>query len=567
MNNLDKMTRIKIDNKIVISYESAWGSKYWKYLSTYLIEKHGNEYFTDHTKVEQILLDGFDFLAQNFKQLISKENKFTFFLYVHWLHEQSIQIYVKTLDGFTLKEINESEFAMYRRILKLILEQGCDIDLEWGSEWTDKEVLIMDEKIQELIYLGTWLYTFAEKISFQKMIEECYQIYFDEENLLVIGWQHHYEETYKQLFPMLVEDYKKGAFDEQAVPELRAKIEECFKVKYDYAGGIIFEIQKIDNPNAPDLQTIEPHVLPLSLINTYGISKELAQTFYDGLTISRKNKLTIEEAITKPYSTKRYMFRPILVYKIGGVDSALVGREKFAESILVLSTNAIHWNSMLDEWLNLKCIKSFINKKGDEHDKILEDKIENIVKNKGYLYCRNIKSFKQSAGKNNINIDNNIAGEIDLIVVNHNLRTIYVADVKYNKARYEAVGYRMDYTQFINPSKPNKSYEAKLTKKIDWISNNIDVLKEHLSIIYNKTDIDLNGYKAEGIFIINTPTFYMFNGQFKAITLKQFGDFIDGKYEYPDIFITDKEGKDKTVRHPYFKKTSNFTGDISPYST
>ena len=224
---------------------------------------------------------------------------------------------------------------------------------------------------------------------------------------------------------------------------------------------------------------------------------------------------------------------------------------------MVLSTNAIHWNAMLDEWLSLDCIKSFINKKGNEHDKILEDKIEDIVKNKGYLYCRNIKSFKQLAGKNNINIDNNIAGEIDLIVVNHKLKTIYVTDAKYNRARYEVVGYRMDYTQFINPEKPNKSYETKLTKKTNWVSNNIDVLKEHLCVIYNKTDIDLNGYKVEGIFIINTPTFYMFNGQFKAITLKQFGDFIDGKYEYPDLFIIDGEGDNETlmmVRHPYFRK-------------
>ena len=558
------MPRIKIDNKIVISYDYVARDKYWGALSKYLIDRHGKEHSTDQQKVEEILFDGFDFLIQNFKQLISTEKKFTFFLYTHWLHEQSIQIYVKTLGGFELKKIGESEFAMYRRILKLILEQGCDIDLEWGGMPSGKEVLVTDEKIQELIYLGTWLYEFADKISFQKMIEECHQIYFDEEDLLVIDWQYHYGKTYNQLFPMLVEDYKKGTFDEQAVFELRAKIEECFKVEYDFARGIIFEIQKHHSPQAPNLQTIEPSVLPLNLIQNYGISKELAETFYAGLTISKDNKLTIEDAIRKPHSTKRYMFRPILVYKIGGVDRALVGKEKFVESIMVLSTNAIHWNAMLDEWLNLECIKSFINKKGNEHDKILEDKIEDIVNSKGFLYCRNIKSFKQLAGKNNINIDNNIAGEIDLIIVNHKQKTIYVADAKYNRARYEAVGYRMDYTQFTNPRKPNKSYEAKLSKKTDWVSKNLDVLKEHLCVIYNKTDIDLNGYKVEGIFIINTPTFYMFNGQYKAITLKQFGDFIDGKYEYPDLYIIDGEGDDETlmmVRHPYFRKPLILTDD------
>ncbi len=558
------MPRITIDNKIVINYDYSARDKYWNSLSKYIIEKHGNEHFTDKQKVEEILIDGFQFLCDNFRTLISTEKKFSFFLYTHWLHEQSIEIYIKTLSGFQLEAISDCEFAMYRRILKLILEQGCDIDLAWGGLPTGNEVLLMDEKIQELIYLGTWMYAFADYIAFQKMIEDCHQINFDENDLLIVDWQYHYGKTYQQLFPMLVEDYKQGTFDEQSVFELRAKIEECFCVKYDFAGGIIFEIQKHHNPQAPNLQTIEPAVLPLNLVNEYKISQELAETFYAGLTISRNNKLTIEDAILKPHSTKRYMFRPILVYKIGGVDRALVGREKFAESIMVLSTNAIHWNAMYDEWLKLKCIQSFITRKGNEHDKILEDKIEEIVKSKGFLYCRNIKSFKQKSKKDNVNIDNEIAGEIDLIVVNPNQKTIYVADAKYNRARYEVVGYRMDYSQFINPNKPQKSYETKLNKKVNWIENNKNVLKEHLSIVYNEPEIEFDDYKVEGIFIINTPTFYMFNGQFKAITLKQFGEFIEGKYEYPDLYIIEEDDDDEMimiVKHPYFRKPLVLTDD------
>ena len=491
------------------------------------------------------------------QQLISTEKNFSFFLYVHWLHEQSIEIYVKTLGGFQLENISESEFAMYRRILKLILEQGCDIDLAWGSCFTGREVVEMDEKIQELIYLGTWMYQFADYIAFQKMVEDCHQIAFDEEDLLIVDWQFHYGQTYKQLFPMLVEDYKQGTFDENAVFELRAKIEECFNIQYDFAGGIIFEIQKHHNPNSPNLQTIQPSVLPQNLVANYKISQDLAETFYAGLTISRKNKLTVEDAILKPHSIKRFMFRPILVYNIGGEERALVGKEKFAESILVLSTNAIHWNSIFEEWLKLKCIQSFINKKGNEHDKILEDKIEEIVKNKGFLYCRNIKSFKQP-NANNIRIDNHLAGEIDLIVVNPTLKKIFVADAKYNRARYEIVGYRMDYTNFI------KSYEPQLRKKVDWITNNKNILQEHLKIVFNKSDIDLSNYSVEGIFIINTPTFYMLNGEYKAITLKQFDEFIEGKYEYPDLFIIDENEEEESVmmiKHPYFKKPLIFTDE------
>ena len=37
----------------------------------------------------------------------------------------------------------------------------------------------------------------------------------------------------------------------------------------------------------------------------------------------------------------------------------------------------------------------------------------------------------------------------------------------------------------------------------------------------------------------------MFNGKYKAITLKQFGDFIEGKYEYPElVFFTVNNGEE-----------------------
>ena len=542
------MPRITIDNKIVINFDSTAREKYWKNLSEYLINKHGNQIFDNQQKVDEMLTDSFSYLVQEFRSLVLKEKRYSFFLYVFWLHEQSIEIYIGLSAGLKLTGISANEFAMYRRILKLILEQGCDIDLDWGKLPTGNEVVEFDKMIQELIYLGTWMYGFADYIAYQKMIEECHKISFDDKGLLVIEWQHHYGVAYTELVPTLVEDYKQATFDEQAVHELRANIEECFNIEYDFAGGIIWEIQKSFSTVSPDLETIEPHVLPINLVHQFGINQETAEIFYNGLTISRANKLTIENAILKPHSTQRYLFRPILIYKIGGVDRALIGKGKFSESIMVLATNAIHWNAMLEDWLKLKCIKLFINKKGDDHDKILEDKIEVIVKQRGLYYCRNVKSFKQPQ-KNNIRIDNELAGEIDLIIVDINRKHIFVADAKYNRARYEAVGYRTDYTNFI------KTYEPQLQRKIDWISNNLDILQEHLKIIYNTASIALQGYQIEGIFIINTPTFYMFNGQYKAITLKQFTDFIEGKYEYPNLVIISEENDKKVmVKHPYFIK-------------
>lgn len=545
------MARLDIHGHPVLSYEASQRDVYWGGVSKEVIAKFGNKKFTIHDEVEEILIFAFQYFVNEFKNLVFSETKFTFFMYVFWLHEESLKLNLKLLSGQKLHSIDENEFARYRRILKAILEQGCDIDLEWGKFPNAVELLVLDEKIQNLHYVGTWMYHLADAIALHKMIEECHAVEFDDENMLVIPWQHHYGHAYDRLFPNLGPDYEKGTFDEQAIHELKDKINKCFSIDYDWAGGIIYEIKKYHNPKDPSLQTIEPYVLPKILAEQFKISEGIAKLYYDGLTISRQNKMSLEDLVLKPYSMNRFLFRPILVYSIGGVERALVGEDKFPESMLVLATNALNWNSLPEEWLQIPCMRTFLYQKANEHDKILEDRVEEAIIEKELLYVRNIKSFKRKQG-NNVNIDNATCGEIDFIIVNRDIQTVFVVDCKYNKARYEAVGYRTDNTNF------EKEYEPKMAKKLAWVSQNLNVLNEHLQIINNNNEIDVSSYEVEAVFFINTPTFYMFNGRYKAITLKQVPEFLDGRYEYPELFILDEDEEGNEimgrVKHPYFKK-------------
>lgn len=229
------MARVLIDNIPVISFEDTASDKYWTALSKFLISKYGEHHFTNHSKVETILMDSFQFLVDAFRTLLIQEKSLNLFLYVFWLHEESIKLHVKTLNGFKLYHFDESEFASYRRILKLILEQGCDIDFEWGVFPNADELKLLDEKIQELQYLGFWMYQLADYIALQKMIEESFDIEFDEEKLLMIGWQYHYGEAYAELIPKLSNDYAEGTFDEDSICELKVAIEKCFGIDYDVA--------------------------------------------------------------------------------------------------------------------------------------------------------------------------------------------------------------------------------------------------------------------------------------------------------------------------------------------
>lgn len=543
------MPRIRIHDFLIISYDISPGDRYWTALSTHLMALYGNETVTDHAQVEAILIDSFKFLCKEFREEIKKETSFKFFQYIFFLHEQSIQLYKLVLGGAKLNTVDEDEFAMYRRVLKNILEQGCDNDLFWGDMPNPDEMLQIDEKVQDLLYLGTWIYAFADMIAFQKMVDRCHWIQFKHGNLLSIDWQYHYGQLYHSLFPQLRTDYERGTFDLQAFQKLKTAIEECFQIEYGFAASQIFDIKK--HHSDLDSQTIQPHILAENLVLAYGISEESAKDFYNGLTLGRVNKMALEDLVYKPYSLNRHMYRPILIYHIGGEDRALVGYQKFNESIVTLATNAMHWNVLPKEWLNNRCMQLFMNKMSREHDKILEDEVQKVLESEHLLFVRNIKSFKQPNG-NNVNIDNQTAGEIDFIILNGKLKKIFVADSKYNRARYETVGFRNDLANFVS------DYEPKLAKKLNWVKGNVQLVQNHFRIIYNQRDLNLEGFSVEGVFFINTPTFYMFNGNYNAITLNSLRSFITGRFENKKFIYLNKDPNADNmydiIEHPYFKQ-------------
>src|SRR5690606_17469447 len=111
----------------------------------------------------------------------------------------------------------------------------------------------------------------------------------------------------------------------------------------------------------------------------------------------------------------------------------------------------------------------------------------------------NLKSLKRP-GVDNLKIDNELVGEIDFIIINERLKKIFVADTKYNRARYEAVGYRNDYSNFLN------YHEPQLERKFKWVKDNLVVVQNHFALIYGRHDLDLTGFTVDSMFLINTPT-------------------------------------------------------------
>lgn len=541
------MAHILIHNHPILTFEyEPFIEKYWNTgLSEFIISKYGNITTYDHDEVEEILLSCFEYFVDQFRTLIMRQDTEIFFHYVFLLHEASIDLYIEQLGGLQLPDDIDSDFPRYRRILKLILEQSCDIELTAKRDIEYKEALNI---MQELYYLGNWIYKFSIYTAYHKMIPNAYFVEF-KENIFTYGWQNNYGELNKLLLKYFSIDYE-TFFDEAALEELKQAIEDNFSIDYNKAIGQIPMIKK--HFSNRQNQTVEPYVLPINLAAECNTSEDNTYLFYSGLMITKANKLSIEDAVLKPHSEKRHMFRPMLTYTVDDVERSLVGDNKIAESMMVIASNTIHWNTMPEEWLQNKGMVKFMNKKGLEHDRLLEDEIEKIFITNKFPYCRNTKSFRQKNGKSNVKVDIQGLGEIDFIVVNKDNKKIFISDTKYNRARYDAVGYRTDYTNF-------GGYETKIEAKKNWLSNNLQVLQEHLEVMFH-INFSILDFEIEAIFFINTPTFYMFNGKYKAITLTRIKDYIEGSWDYPTIKLRDNVNKQfLNYTHPYFSKAPIIT--------
>ena len=240
------------------------------------------------------------------------------------------------------------------------------------------------------------------------------------------------------------------------------------------------------------------------------------------------------------------------MWNIEGEDFAVVGSNGFRESIIQLTTNAIPWGKAPDEWIQNDCFKKYVHSKEDEHDKWLYDEVQKRIQENGLHFFRNITSINSDKGA--ITLNKKDVGEIDFIIINHNSHVIYVADCKHLQGRYDMMTQKNDFSNFTKGRKP---YNQQIQNKINWIKENKRNLSFHYKHQFGQANPDITDYDVQGIFIINTPTFYMFNADYRIYTVDVVIDAILGTLVDPELNILISEEDRLTtfhIKYPYFKK-------------
>ena len=213
-----------------------------------------------------------------------------------------------------------------------------------------------------------------------------------------------------------------------------------------------------------------------------------------------------------------------------------------------MTHNAIPYNIFPIEWSKITIISGHIKNKIKNNDKLLEDRIENILKNNEIPFERNIKTFEYERNKY-INLLKNGVGEIDYIFINSVNNTLYICECKNNRIRFDSCGWRRDYSKFED------DYENQLGRKLSWAMDNVEIIVKHFARKFERIP-NWRDLKVEGVFLINAPTLYMYDSPFVTLTLYNLKNLIENKLKFEIIHVTDIYNNKFDLCLPYFKNAN-----------
>lgn len=542
------MAGYNIEGKKVIISDDKYKEVYWIELSNLVKEKYftENREIRDPTVVQEIFKFCFSFFCNKLEEKIQSEKRFSFYLFCHLLHEDSIDIFLMQTQGYKLS-INEEKFAASRKILKIILEQSVKYDLNGAPHFAKEMFDNITEYatyLEEMLYIGEWAFISSEYLAKCQLFPKAIGVnYCDDLNEIAFLTYQPYPIFFSHIFKDLPNHESKVALSD-CIDDFKNLIEEKYKVKYDDLCYFIAEI--IQKPEHKFGVTLLSEIIKNIKANTT-VDHNFIDSFYKGLTLNKDVALSIEECFYKNQDIRRHIYRPILEYKIDGKIFNIVGANKWGESMVLLTTNCFPFGIFPEEWKENIDLKKFIEKIDNTHDKIVQLPITNILLAKNHPYEIDIKSFA-TYNKQNINIDNTI-GDIDILFLDIQNKRIYVCECKHNRSRFDYNNWKRDYSNF------KSKYESQLNRKVEWVKQNIEVIRNHFKFRGNNPiDLDINHFEVIGIFLINAPTLYMYNSTYKCYTINDFERVLNNENPFNE-FVVYAEDRKKTYKfnHPYFE--------------
>lgn len=470
-----------------------------------------------------------------------------------WLNEQAAEMRSdkKAMDNLPI-EIDLDYFAIYRRILKMILEQGCLVKMSTGEKWDSKFKTRFQKIFDDLLFLGDAIIGCAETYAEQEMIGDAIGVSFDEQERFYFYRKHYFEDAFRRIVNMKPYYASSFVIDKTGEKDFINAVKDSFELDFANVIQMITELFHHRDMKPGDVLAIGKNELSIGMNNLFNTSMNNSNAFFSGLYFSQFHRHPVNDLVTKPYSITRFLYRPILIWNIDEKDFCITGLFAFREALTSLYLNAFPWAKAPDEWKKNKKFIKFINKKHFDHDIWLDDAVEKEIKSANIIFQRDVKTINTK--KKSINIENPKCGQIDFLAINVNIKKIFIIENKHLLGRYDMASQKIDFYNFTSGKKP---YNNIIKRKVKWVSENIKLIEEHFQSFVGNSQLSITDFNVEGIFFINTPTFYMYNSDYRIYTYHEVAKVLSGTYvdkTYTLVTIDDEYERTIWIRYPYFKK-------------
>ena len=547
------MQVFEIGEFIILKGIKAAEPKFRETLSKLIISKYGKDtYPTD--VITEILYFCRDYYISEFEKILNKEKSYTFYKEIVWMHDQAINLRHSEHFKNLPEEIDKSYIAEYKRILKMIIEQGCYIDMYNGEKRDLKFKDRIHPIINDLLFLGKMLIGVSESIAEQEMIEDATDVSFDKNNLYVFSRRHHYEFIFNHIGHKQENENPNYIIDDNGSTDFKKAVLDSFNIEYDKIWQTIVLVMEHFKLKYGDCVSAEQNGFLRDIENYSGTSLASIEKLLSGMTLTKENKMILPVFLKKPHSLNKYLYRPFLLWTINQKKYYVFGTASLFEAEASLYLNAIPWGKVPAEWSDNVSFIQYKNRKQLEHDKWLDDDVEKSIKTTGLIYQRSVK--KLITKKQSYSLEVKDLGEIDFLIVSTHVNKVFIAECKHLQGRYDMVNQKEDYDHFTKDGK-DKCYITRLNLKTKWLTENKAILEEHLQLRFKDPNLSLKDYQIEGVFFINTPTFYMYNSELRIYTFEQVVDVITGKHTDTVFSCTvDEEDRNTfySIKYPYFRK-------------
>ncbi|MEP6597564.1 MAG: hypothetical protein ABJA71_16535 [Ginsengibacter sp.] len=293
-----------MESKNINDYTVFFGAKNagnkFKVILSKLIKNKFAEPF-DESSIKDVLDFSLKYYSKEFETICKNERSYEFYKLIFWLHEQSVELRRDEKITHRLNDIiGQDYFSIYIRVLKLILEEACLINIvteELNPTFKERTEKVFDD----LMYLGDEIFTLASLLAEQAMIGDVVAIEFTGGGIYKLKRKHFFDLAFEKIVNL--DAYKPNSFvtDKNAEADFIKAVKESFDVNFHDVMGIIdglFNHRKLKKWTALAIGTSE---MKVAMKKFYSVPEESTESFLSGLYFSKDQKIPIKEVIRKPY--------------------------------------------------------------------------------------------------------------------------------------------------------------------------------------------------------------------------------------------------------------------------